>query len=232
MFHFNLFIMNANVRVEEVTAYGDFVLTSYARDFEIIRSRFTKLDTTFRDAFIAKLDFVKGLESSLVLTEGQKGVTASLYEEAKRLNEDLNFLSAYFKDASLNAAIVTALKNDLFNGNIEGAILKIEGVKQFVIANQTALVAEGMDAGFAATLTAYKVSLITKNSTQNELINNRKKLTEANQGHYEELLKMIRKIVRNGKLVFKGTVTQDEYTSVKVIQRMRAAKLKGAGEKV
>ena len=44
--------------------------------------------------------------------------------------------------------------------------------------------------------------------------------------HYDELLKMIKKIVRNGKLVFKGIVTQDEYTSVKVIQRMRAAKKK------
>ncbi len=183
--------MNANVRNEEVSAFGDFVLTSYTRDFDVIRSRFSKLDASFKDEFIAKLNFVKELESSLILTESQKGVTASLYEEAKRLNEDLNFLSAYFKDASLNAGIVTDLKNDLFNGNIEGAILKIEGVRQFVVSNQVALVAQGMDAGFAGSLTDYKVSMTAKNQTQNELINNRKKLTDANQGHYEELLKMI-----------------------------------------
>ena len=224
--------MNANVRNEEVTAFGDFVLTSYARDFDVIKSKFTKMDAAFRDGFVAKLDFVKGLESSLVLTESQKGVTASLYEEAKRLNEDLNFLSVYFKDASLNAGIVTALKNDLFNSNIEGAILKIEGVQQFVVANQAVLVSQGMDAGFVATLTDYKISLTKKNKDQNELINNRKQLTDANQGHYEELLKMIRKIIRNGKLVFKGTVTQDEYTAVKVIQRMRAAKQKDVVKKV
>ncbi|WP_293872333.1 hypothetical protein [Flavobacterium sp.] len=191
MFHLNLIIMNANVRNEEVSAFGDFVLTSYTRDFDVIRSRFSKLDASFKDEFIAKLNFVKELESSLILTESQKGVTASLYEEAKRLNEDLNFLSAYFKDASLNAGIVTDLKNDLFNGNIEGAILKIEGVRQFVVSNQVALVAQGMDAGFAGSLTDYKVSMTAKNQTQNELINNRKKLTDANQGHYEELLKMI-----------------------------------------
>ena len=33
---------------------------------------------------------------------------------------------------------------------------------------------------------------------------------------------MIRQIINKGKLVFKGTVYQDEYTTSKVIQRMRA----------
>ncbi|MGL2962544.1 hypothetical protein ACSVH2_01845 [Flavobacterium sp. RSB2_4_14] len=221
--------MNANVKIEEIAPYGDFVLTSYTRDFDAIKANFPKMDAAFRDGFIAKLDFVKELESSLVLTESQKGVTESLYAEAKRLNSDLNFLSAYFADASLNTAIVTGLKNDLLNRNIEGAILKIEGVKQFVVSNQAVLVEQGMNTNFPDVLTDYKVSLTQKNNEQNELINNRKQLTDANQVHYDELLKMIKKIVRNGKLVFKGTVTQDEYTSVKVIQRMRATKKKAEG---
>jgi hypothetical protein len=221
--------MNANVKIEEVAPYGDFVLTSYARDFDAIKAKFPKMDNAFKDGFVAKLDFVKELESSLVLTESQKGVTESLYAEAKRLNTDLNFLSAYFADASLNTAIVTGLKNDLLNRNIEGAILKIESVKQFVASNQAALIAQGMDANFADVLTDYKVSLTQKNNEQNELINNRKQLTDANQVHYDELLKMIKKIVRNGKLVFKGSVTQDEYTTGKIVQRMRAAKKKAEG---
>jgi len=221
--------MNANVKIEEVAPYGDFVLTSYTRDFDVIKAKFPKMDNAFKEGFVAKLDFVKELESSLVLTESQKAVTESLYAEAKRLNTDLNFLSAYFADASLNTAIVTGLKNDLLNRNIEGAILKIESVKQFVVSNQDALVAQGMDANFADVLTDYKVSLTQKNNEQNELINNRKQLTDANQVHYDELLKMIKKIVRNGKLVFKGSVTQDEYTTGKIVQRMRAAKKKAEG---
>lgn len=218
--------MNANVRIEEVSAMGDFVLTSYARDFNVIKSKFSKMDEAFRDGFIAKLDFVKVLESTLLLSENRKGVTASLYKEAKLLNDDLNFLSIYFNDASLDPAIVTALKNDLYVHNIEGAILKLEGVQQFVVANQAALTAQGMDAGFASVLTDYKVSLAQKNKAQNELINNRKQLTDVNRSHYDELLKMIKKIINKGKLVFKGTVTQDEYTATKVIQRMRTAKKK------
>jgi len=221
--------MNANVKIEEVAPYGDFVLTSYTRDFDAIKAKFPKMDNAFKEGFVAKLDFVKELESSLVLTESQKAVTESLYAEAKRLNTDLNFLSAYFADASLNTAIVTGLKNDLLNRNIEGAILKIESVKQFVVSNQDSLVAQGMDANFADVLTDYKVSLTQKNNEQNELINNRKQLTDANQVHYDELLKMIKKIVRNGKLVFKGSVTQDEYTTGKIVQRMRAAKKKAEG---
>jgi hypothetical protein len=221
--------MNANVKIEEVAPYGDFVLTSYTRDFDAIKAKFPKMDNVFKEGFVAKLDFVKELESSLVLTESQKAVTESLYAEAKRLNTDLNFLSAYFADASLNTAIVTGLKNDLLNRNIEGAILKIESVKQFVVSNQDSLVAQGMDANFADVLTDYKVSLTQKNNEQNELFNNRKQLTDANQMHYDELLKMIKKIVRNGKLVFKGSVTQEEYTTGKIVQRMRAAKKKAEG---
>ena len=218
--------MNANVRIEEVSAMGDFVLTSYARDFDVIKSKFSKMDEAFRDGFIAKLDFVKVLESGLLLSENRKGVTASLYGEAKRLNEDLNFLSIYFNDASLDPAIVTALKNDLFVHNIEGAVLKLEGLQQFVIANEGVLEAQGMNVGFAATLTDYKMSLTKKNKDQNALINNRKQLTDANRAHYDELLKMIRKIINKGKLVFKDNVIKDEYTATKVIQRMRTAKKK------
>lgn len=220
--------MNANVKNEEVTALGDFILTSYARDFDVIKSKFTKMNAVFRDEFIAKLTFVKQLEGSLVLTERQKGVTASLCKEAKQLNDELNFLSAYFKDALLNTSIVTDLKTDLFSGNIEGVLLKIENLKQFIVVHQTVLVAEGMDAGFATALTNYKVGMTAKNIAQNEIINNRKQLTNGNQSHYKALLKIIRKIVRNGKVVFKGTVTQDEYTAIKVIERMRAAKRKNA----
>lgn len=218
--------MNANLKMEEIAPYGDFVLTSYTRDFETIKEKFPRMNEAFRADFVAKLDFVKELESSLVLSESQKGVTESLYDEAKQLNSDLNFLSAYFADAELNPAIVTALKNDLLNRNIEGALLKIEGVKQFIVSNHDILVEQGMSADFAAILTQYKANLTRKNNAQNELINKRKQLTDANQVHYDALLKMIKKIIRNGKLVFKGTITQDEYTTGKIVQRMRAAKRK------
>jgi hypothetical protein len=86
-----------------------------------------------------------------------------------------------------------------------------------------------MDAGYATVLGDYKVSMTAKNNSQNEIINNRKKLTDVNASDYAELLKMIKQIANKGKLVFKGTVYQDEYTVSKVVKRIRAAKRKKDG---
>ena len=167
---------------------------------------------------------VKDLESSLVLTEQQKGITASLYAEAKELSKELNFLKVYVKDAGLNFGVVLPLKQDLQNGNIEGALLKMEAVKQFVVTHKTALMEEGMPAEFDVVLTNYKLSMTTKNNLQNEILNNRKQLTEVNKVHYDELKDMIKKICSKGKLVFTKTVYENEYVVTKVAQRMRAAK--------
>lgn len=121
------------------------------------------MDDAFKTNFFDKLEFVKELESSLELTkEAKKGVTTSLYAEADALNEELNFLSAYFDDAGLNKGIITDLKTDLFNGNIEGAILKIEGLKQFVTIHQVDLIAEGMEANYVTRLGDYKTSMTAK----------------------------------------------------------------------
>lgn len=221
--------MNANVKIEEIAPLGDFVLQSYNRDFDTIKSKFSKMNEEFRDGFVAKLEFVKKLESTLLLNERRKGITASLYDLAKQLNGELNFLSSYFKDAGFNPRIVSELKVSLTDGNIEGAILQLEGLKQFVAANSEILVAQGMAPDYDTVLAGYKDKLITKNNAQNELINARKKLTKDNKADYDALLKMIKQIMSKGKIVFNGTVYQDEYTTSKVLQRMRAGKKKTDG---
>ena len=81
-----------------------------------------------------------------------------------------------------------------------------------------------MPAEFDVVLANYKLSMTTKNNLQNEILNNRKQLTEVNKVHYEELKSMIKKICSKGKLVFTKTVYEDEYVVTKVAQRMRAAK--------
>ena len=81
-----------------------------------------------------------------------------------------------------------------------------------------------MAPGFATVLDNYKVSMTTKNTTQNAIMNSRKELTDANITQYDALLKMIRTICSKGKLVFKDTVYEDEYVMSKVVKRMRAVK--------
>ena len=208
---------------EEYSTLGDFVLQSFTRDQDAIMARFPKMNASFKAAFEEKLEAVKTLESGLVLTEAQKNATASLYAEVAQLNKELNFLSAYLKEANLNVTIVTDLKKTLLAGNVEGAILKIESVKQYVEANAVALIEEGMSADFATTLMAHKSSLATKNTLQNTKMNAHKTLTSENRSEYKALYEYIAKIIKYGKLVFDGDIIKDEYTVVKILSRMRAA---------
>ena len=221
--------MAFNIKLEEYSALGDFLKASFVRDQGELVTRFPKLDGQFLADFEAKLQEIKTLESAIVLTAEQKTATAQLYDEAKVLNRELNFLSAYIKDAGLDATAVSDLKKDLRTGNIEGALLKIEGVKQFVIAHRTALEAEGMASDFATTLDTHKNSMMQKNALQNSYMNSRKQLTEVNSAKYKQLYQYIIKIMKAGKLLYDGETKKDEYVVSKVIARMRVLPQGGSG---
>ena len=212
------------VRNEEFTTLGDFIKASFEKDLAAIGARYPKLNQSYYNAFSAKLEQVKQLESVEVVTADQKKATRSLELEAAQLNKELNFLSDYFSDAGIDPAPVSKLKTDLSDGNIEGAVAKVESVVQLIGANKTALVEEGMQADFDETLAAHKVSLSTKNALQNKHMNNRKAVTSSNEDQYAELYAYISKIADAGKRVFDDTVTEDQYTISKIIKRMRAAK--------
>ena len=214
----------SRIRKEEYTSLGDFVLKSFVRDQETIMTRYPKLNAAFLAEFKAKLEEVKTLESGIVLTEKQKDATFSLYAEAAELNKELNFLKSYTDGAGLCTDIIITLKNDLARNNIEGAVLKIESLRQFVMANLEALVDEGMVPTFAGTLESHKISLAEKNTEQNVFMNQRKDLTEANVTHYNILYSYISKIVNAGRLVFEDSAKKDEYSVRRVVSKMRSAK--------
>ena len=211
------------IRQEEYTTLADFIISSFIRDQEKFTARFPKFNAAFLAAFTAKLDVLKELESTLLISEEQKATTAALYQEATELNNELNFVSNYLQDAGLNQAIITPLKNDLFAHNIEGAVLKIESIKQYLVANQPALEDEGMAPDFPSKLADHKISLAKKNKEQNEFMKSHRELTDANLAHYDELYDFITKIANKGKLLFKNTVYQNEYSITQNLQKMRAA---------
>jgi len=221
--------MGFSIRTEEYAPLGDFLMKSFIRDQAGIEIRFSKLNASYLDAFRNQLEVVKGLEGTLKLTEDQKRATAELYAEADVVNKDLNFLSSYFRDAGLPTEAITQLKKSLTKSNIEGALLEMNEVKQYVEAHQGALEAEGMSAGYPAELESHRVSMAVKNTLQNTVLNARKQLVDANKGDYKKLYTFIKTVAEKGKLVFKGTVIEDEYSITKLIGRMRAPK-KGGGD--
>ncbi|WP_432672896.1 hypothetical protein [Flavobacterium sp. SM2513] len=218
--------MNSNVRIEEYVPLGDFIIVSFERDQPKIEAKFKKLDGAFLEAFRNKIEFVKDLESSLVLTTEQSRVTAALYAEAAAFNKEVNFLSSYFKGVGLPTAAVTKMKDLLFSDNIEGALLELKAVRQLARANEAALVAEGMEADYLDKMDATYTSMSAKNVMQNTIMNNRKTLVSNNRAHYDELYDYVATVAEKGKIVFKGTRVEDQYTISDLIKRMRAPKRK------
>lgn len=216
--------MGFKVRFEEYTPLGDFIMTSFVRDQPKIVDKFPKFNEAFLTAFQTKLAEVKVLESTLELTEEQKKATFELYAEADEVNKELNFLNSYFKDAGLSTDAVSDLKKSLSRGNIEGALLEMNDVKQYIEAHLDALIEEGMAADYPARLQAHRVSMAAKNALQNSVINTRKQLVEANLTEYKNLYGYISKVAAKGKLVFANSVIEDEYNITKLIQKMRAPK--------
>ena len=212
------------VRKEEYTTLADFMLPSFTRDIAIFQERFPKFNAAFLALFNAKTELVKELESSIIVTEKQKNATAQLYAEATTLNNELSFLKENFQDAGINTKIVTDLKNDLFSHNIEGAVLKIESLKQYITSNQTALEEEGMASNFAAQLATHKTSFELKNKDQSEYMKQLKTLTDDNEAHYDELYKYITKVAGKGKLLFKDSRIKEEYNITKNLSKMRTAR--------
>jgi hypothetical protein len=212
------------IKLEEYTTLGDFILPSFTRDLPIFTARFTPFNAAYLAKFTTKLALVKTLESTLVPTEQQKKATASLYAEATEVNNELNFLKEYFKDADLNQSIITDIKTNLFNHDIEAAALQLEALRQYVVTNHTVLQNQGMATTYPALLQTHQTSLAAKNKEQSEFMKKTKKITDTNKAHYAELYEYISQIAGKGKLLFKGNIIQDEYNISKYLSKMRSNK--------
>jgi hypothetical protein len=217
--------MNYRLRKEEYVPAGTFLATSFLRDRVDLSSRFSEFTPDYTIAFEKQLQKVDALEQPYKMTEAQKKATLNLYFVATEMSKELNFLSFYFKRASLDPAIITAIKKDINGHNIEGACLKIKGLIDFVKSESVVLESKGMAVGFVATLETTKADLEAKNALQNEIMNNKKQLYEDNKTDYDALYDFIKTITSAGKIFYNGVVKADEYTVTKMISRMRA----GAG---
>lgn len=217
-----------NLKVEEYSPVAGFLKDSFAVDRVQLSSRFAKFTPQFEADFNAQRLLVRDLDSTLVLTQEQKDVTAILYSKADEVNVELNFLSFYYRDAKLDATMITKTKSNLAARNIEGACMKIKDVIQFITANHVVLESKGMAATYPAELAADKLFLEDKNEVQNTVKNAVKGLYDANRAAYDNLYSYISTIADAGKIMYKGQVKASQYTISKLIQRMRSGN-SGAG---
>ena len=220
-----------NLRMEEYVPAGTFLKASFVRDRVELATRFSEFSTEYLNAFEVQLTKVSDLEQTLVLTEEQKDITASLYRASDALNKELNFLSFYFERAALDPTIISAVKRDLNVKNIEGAVLKMKGITQYVISKKALLEEKGMSATFPDELNAVLADLKLKNELQNEVMNDKKQLHKDNKEEYDALYTFISVIAKAGKIMYNGLSKKDEYTVTKITSRMRRSKGNGTKDK-
>jgi hypothetical protein len=209
------------LKQEEYVPAGNFLKTSFARDRAELLKRFSEFTTEYESGFETQLTKVGKLEQTLKLTEEQKGVTVSLYQASDLVNKEMNFLSFYFKRANLDSSLVSDVKKDLKNRNVEGATKKMEGLIQYIIEKSTVLESKGMATGFPEELSTSKTDLEAKNILQNKIMDIKGQLHEDNKAAYEKLYEYISTIANAGKIMYDGQGKTDEYTVTRLISRMR-----------
>lgn len=209
------------LKQEEYVPAGNFLKTSFSRDRAELFARFSEFTPEFESEFEVQLTKVSNLEQTLNLTEEQKGVTISLYHATDLVNKEMNFLSFYFKRATLDSLLVSAVKNDLKNRNVEGATQKLKGLIQYITEKSVLLESKGMSIQFPEQLSESTADLEAKNILQNKIMNTKGRLFEENKAAYAKLYEYISTIARAGKIMYDGLGKTDEYTVTKLISRMR-----------
>ena len=216
--------MSKKVKLEEFTPLAVLILKRFEMDQDEIVKRFPRLDALFIKNFKATMNEVKILDKELVLKNDQEDISDELYLEADAFNTELNYLSRYLSNAELDTGMVWALKKSLIKGNFDEAILKIDGLKQFIVAHHSVLESEGMHCCFPEDLEAYKISLGDKNYLHIKELSKRKPLKPVHQNVYASLSAFISTISYAGKVVFNGTLVKREYNINKIISKLRTPK--------
>jgi hypothetical protein len=207
---------------EEYVPAGLFIKKSFDRDRLELTSRFPMFTEDFSAEFGKQIEKVKQLESSVVLKSEIAKETRLLYAAANELNREFNFLVYYFKKATLTTKLLSSVKRNLTNRNIEGAVDKIKGVIDIVTAKRAVLVEKGMGSDFPEQLAIKRDYLEDKNGVQNEYRDAISKLYGDHQPEYEKLLDYIQDIADAGKRFYATDRKVGEYTITKLISRMRS----------
>jgi len=208
-------------RQSEIVPAASFVMSSFSRDREELETRFSEFTTGYAKSFGDQRNLVDGLEQGLSMTQEQKATTESLYAKADELDRELNFVAFYFKRAQLDGKLISGVKKVLRRGDIEGTLLKVQALQQYLTANLALLTDKGMAPTFPAELEATRSELAQKNTAQNELMNQRRELYAANRKEYERLYGYIQTISQAGKIMYQGKPKSDEYNLSKILGRMR-----------
>ncbi len=131
------------------------------------------------------------------------------------------------KKSGLETAVASVVLKNISTRNIEGALVNIKSMGQLITANTTLLSSKGMKATLPSTLATKFDELTNLSNQQNEIMKERKTLTDDNKGSYVALKAFIADVRKIGKTLYQGEVKADEYNVTKLLTKLHSSGGKG-----
>jgi hypothetical protein len=139
------------------------------------------------------------------------------------MRKDLKLFQKVLLKSKLDTKIVTVLLKNINKRNMEGALLNIKATEQIVADNSALLTSKGMKVVFPTFLSDHFESITTLSTQQNEIMKQRKQLTEDNQGSYKALNTFISEVCGIGRIVYEGEIKADEYNVTKLLTKLHSS---------
>ena len=212
-----------SIKHEEMVPLADSVWASFKRDQSELEAENSTLTPEYLNDFKVMTEEVRDLEQSDSMLITLKVTTGQLYLAGDGMRKDLKLFQIVLKKSKLDTKIVSVLLKNIKKRNMEGALVNIKSIEQIVADNTTLLTSKGMKAVFPTFLSDNFATLTTLSNQQNEIMKERKQLTEDNHGSYTALNSFITNVCVIGRTVYIGLIKADEYNITKLLTKLHSS---------
>lgn len=215
------------IKNEEVLRVAGYVFNSYKRDVKDFKAFSTLFNDPFTAEFEAKFNELKELVEPQALTSELKKVTASLNEALSHMLELASRLDAFIgfagreslpKPGAFNLQFV---RKYLHAHNVDAFYKAVSVTISEIEAHKAELTKGGMPATFGNEIAQQKDKIFKLNQDRQAKLSERKQLVVTNIAKIEEMITLISKINKFGKLIYKKSNPEkvDDYTIASLIQQ-------------
>jgi len=195
-------------KMEEMPIIGGFVLSSVTRDLD----DFKKYSDIFTPEYLTDFEAKRKACTELIMTDSVnvalKATTAKLRDQLKELSIFLVRVEGYINMANKGRFGerfgIKKLRQQLYNGNVEGTILNARIFITNLIDNKTFLMEKGMKQEQIDSLKTLINTIESLNFEQNELLSTRAQNCLSNTEAFNSLWYLLQPVLHAGKAIYKA----------------------------
>jgi hypothetical protein len=221
-------------KFEDLPTIGEFAVGSARRDLADFSDFSPVFTPVYLDGIEGKIAVCRKKVRSWVVVRNLKSTTGKLNAVTRSLRVKLNALEGYLKlaagelDVNLSDTGLSAVRSAISRGNTEGVIAGVTNMLVIVSRNRSVLEAWGMKPVLPDEIAAKTQEINVLNVRQNELENERNRLTEENTELFNDLWKALSPVFETGKALYRGVngAKVKDYTVTQLVKRINAGKKK------